>query len=277
MKICTTIPELRATLAAQSRVALVPTMGNLHSGHLRLVDIANAHGDCTVATIFVNRLQFGPNEDFDRYPRTFEADCAALEKAGCNVLFAPDERALYPAPQTYKVHPPTALADILEGHFRPGFYVGVATVVMKLFQCAQPQVAVFGKKDYQQLMVIRNMVEQFAMPIEIIGAETERAPDGLALSSRNGYLSVDERAKAPELNAVLRDVARRALAGEPIAEIEADAMQRLCAAQWLPDYVVVRNRADLGTFVPSAQIAGNAVVLTAAKVGKTRLIDQWEF
>ena len=183
MQIAHTIAELRQLLSGSEHPAFVPTMGNLHAGHIALVRQARTRGDATVASIFVNRLQFLPHEDFDTYPRTWDSDCEKLRTAGCDVLFAPDEKALYPEPQTCKVHPDPALADILEGHFRPGFFVGVCTVVMKLFQCVQPRVAVFGKKDYQQLMMIRHMVRQFALPIEIVGSETFRAEDGLALSS----------------------------------------------------------------------------------------------
>ncbi len=199
MLITHTIDELRQALAPYRRPAFVPTMGNLHEGHISLVRQAKPLGDVTVASIFVNRLQFLPHEDFDSYPRTWEADCAALQAAGCDVLFAPREADLYPQPQTFKVHPDPALADLLEGHFRPGFFTGVATVVMKLFACVLGQtggVAVFGKKDYQQLMVIRQMVQQFALPITIVAGDTARAPDGLALSSRNGYLSLQERQEA---------------------------------------------------------------------------------
>ena len=197
MKIVRTVAELRAQLRGQLRTAFVPTMGNLHEGHLSLMRVAARLGDPVVASIFVNRLQFTPNEDFDQYPRTFEADCEKLEREGVYVLFAPDENELYPVPQEYRVAPPTGLGDILEGEFRPGFFTGVTTVVLKLFNCVQPMVAVFGKKDYQQLMVLRRMAEQFALPTEIVPAETVRAPDGLALSSRNGYLSPEDRARAP--------------------------------------------------------------------------------
>jgi pantoate--beta-alanine ligase len=278
LKVCKTIADLRATVRRTQKSALVPTMGNLHSGHIGLVRQVKPFADVTVATIFVNRLQFSPHEDFDKYPRTFEADCEKLEAAGCDVLFAPNEAQMYPQPQTYKVHPPPELANILEGEFRPGFYVGVSTVVMKLFTIAQPDVAIFGKKDYQQLMVIRSMVQQFAMPIEIIAGETERAADGLALSSRNGYLSAQERAEAPRLHATLTRARDRVLAGVPIATVEAEAMQSLRDAGWQPDYVVVRARKALEPFlVPTPQIASHAVALAAAKLGKTRLIDQLEF
>ena len=180
MQIIESAPELRAALATKRGVAVVPTMGNLHEGHLQLMQIARANAKCTVATIFVNRLQFGPNEDFNRYPRTFESDCAQLRNAGVDFVFAPPEEALYPVPQVFKVDPPPALADILEGEFRPGFFRGVATVVLKLFSIVRPDLAVFGKKDFQQLLIVRGMVEQFALPIRIIAGETARAPDGLA-------------------------------------------------------------------------------------------------
>jgi pantoate--beta-alanine ligase len=202
MKIVHTIAELRAAVAAGSRApAFVPTMGNLHAGHLALVRHAREAGGPVVASIFVNRLQFAPHEDFDSYPRTLEQDAAALREAGCDLLFAPDEAELYPEPQGVKVHPDPALADVLEGAFRPGFFVGVCTVVAKLFNIVQPRLAVFGKKDYQQLMVVRQMVRQLALPVQVLGHETARAEDGLALSSRNGYLSAAERAEAPALAA----------------------------------------------------------------------------
>ena len=187
MKIIKTIDELREHLAAFKCPAFVPTMGNLHDGHLALVRQAAPLGDVVVVSIFVNRLQFLPHEDFDTYPRTWEADCQALTAAGCDVLFAPSEKELYPEPQGFTIQAPTELANILEGHFRPGFFGGVCTVVMKLFACVQPRVALFGKKDYQQLMVIQRMVQQFALPIKVIGGKTLRAADGLALSSRNNY------------------------------------------------------------------------------------------
>ncbi len=273
MYIAHTIPELRDHLAAFKRPAFVPTMGNLHDGHLALIRQAKPLGDVTVASIFVNRLQFLPHEDFDTYPRTWDSDCEKLRAAGCDVLFAPDEKALYPEPQTCKVHPDPALADILEGHFRPGFFVGVCTVVMKLFQCVQPRVAVFGKKDYQQLMMIRHMVRQFALPIEIVGSETFRADDGLALSSRNGYLSKTERAEAVQLSKALKAMAEAVQIGDgDLAAIEARAMQALAQRGWQPDYLVLRRRADLQT--PTA--GEPLVALAAARLGGTRLIDNLE-
>ncbi|HCX34321.1 MAG TPA: pantoate--beta-alanine ligase, partial [Rhodocyclaceae bacterium] len=188
-----TIAGLREALAAQPRIAFVPTMGNLHEGHVALMRIAREHAPCVVASVFVNRLQFGPNEDFDRYPRTFEEDCEKMREAGVDLVFAPGEREFYPAPQSCFVQPHPAQADILEGAFRPGFFRGVATVVTKLFNIVRPQVAVFGKKDYQQLMIVRNLTRELALPIEIVAGETVRAADGLALSSRNRYLSAGER------------------------------------------------------------------------------------
>ncbi|TPG24135.1 pantoate--beta-alanine ligase [Variovorax guangxiensis] len=273
MYIAHTIADLRAHLATARRPAFVPTMGNLHEGHIALVRQARPLGDATVASIFVNRLQFLPHEDFDTYPRTWDSDCEKLRAAGCDVLFAPDEQALYPEPQTCKVHPDPALADILEGHFRPGFFIGVCTVVMKLFQCVQPRVAVFGKKDYQQLMAIRHMVRQFALPIEIVGGETFRADDGLALSSRNGYLSEAESAEAVQLSMALQAMATALRSGErDLAAIEARAMQSLRARGWQPDYLVLRRRADLLTPSPGEPI----VALGAARLGSTRLIDNLE-
>ena len=281
MLIARTLAELRQHLQRFNRPAFVPTMGNLHPGHLHLLQLAKPLGDVLVASIFVNRLQFLPHEDFASYPRTFEDDCAKLREQGCDVLFAPDEAELYPQPQTFKVQPDPALADILEGQFRPGFFSGVSTVVMKLFMAVfagQAQgVAVFGKKDYQQLMVIRQMVRQFALPIEVIGVDTSRAPDGLALSSRNGYLSPSERAEAVQLSMALRQLGQEALAcgtelPSLLMQLEAQAMERLRQRGWQPDYLTVRRRSDL-----QAPLAGDAlVVLGAAKLGTTRLIDNLE-
>ena len=281
MLIARTLAELRQHLLRFNRPAFVPTMGNLHQGHLHLLQVAKPLGDVLVASIFVNRLQFLPHEDFASYPRTFEQDCEQLRSQGCDVLFAPDEAELYPQPQTFKVQPDPALADILEGQFRPGFFTGVSTVVMKLFMAVfagQAQgVAVFGKKDYQQLMVIRHMVRQFALPIEVMGVDTSRAPDGLALSSRNGYLSPAERAEAVQLSMALRQLGQEALAAgaalpSVLARLEAQAMQSLRQRGWQPDYLCVRRRADL-----QSPLAGDAlVVLGAAKLGTTRLIDNLE-
>jgi len=278
MKIISSIDDLRDQLSGQLRTAFVPTMGNLHEGHLSLMRLARKHGDPVVASIFVNRLQFGPNEDFDKYPRTFQADVEKLEKEGVYVLFAPTEKDLYPEPQEYRVQPPDGLGNILEGEFRPGFFNGVCTVVTKLFSCVQPRVAVFGKKDYQQLMIIRNMARQFAMPTEIIGAETFRADDGLALSSRNGYLSTEERAEAPFLYQTLNWVAEQTRGGHPdLLALERAAMARLAERGWKPDYVSIRKRMNLQAPTADEHAAGAPlVVLAAAKLGNTRLIDNLE-
>ncbi|EJL84407.1 pantoate--beta-alanine ligase [Polaromonas sp. CF318] len=281
MQIVHTIPELREALSPYKRPAFVPTMGNLHDGHIALVKQAKPLGDVSVSSIFVNRLQFAPHEDFDSYPRTLDADAERLKAAGCNVLFAPLEKHLYPEPQTYKVHPATDLSDILEGHFRPGFFIGVSTVVLKLFSCVfagmPTGVAAFGKKDYQQVMVVRRMVQQFALPIEILAGETQRAEDGLALSSRNGYLSAAERAEAVELSKAIRALGEAARAGDTpdLPTLEAQAMQALARRGWKPDYLTVRRRADL--LAPQGPLAGEPlVVLGAAKLGSTRLIDNLE-
>ena len=278
MKIISSIDELRDQLSGQLRTAFVPTMGNLHEGHLSLMRLARRHGDPVVASIFVNRLQFGPNEDFDKYPRTFQDDVAKLEKEGVYVLFAPTEKDLYPEPQEYRVRPPDDLGNTLEGEFRPGFFEGVCTVVTKLFSCVQPRVAVFGKKDYQQLMIVRNMARQFAMPTEIIGAETFRADDGLALSSRNGYLLSNERAEAAALYRNLNAVADAVRGGDhDVAGVEARAMAALAERGWKPDYISVRKRADLQAPGAADLERGEPlVVLAAAKLGATRLIDNLE-
>jgi pantoate--beta-alanine ligase len=273
MFVISTIAELRARLSGEARVAFVPTMGNLHDGHLALMRQARAHSDCVVASIFVNRLQFGPSEDFAKYPRTPEEDAAKLESAGVDVLFLPQEHELYPVPQQVLVEPP-AIAGELEGAFRPGHFCGVATVVLKLFNIVQPQVALFGKKDYQQLCVVRAMVEQLNLPIEIIAGETVRAADGLALSSRNGYLSAAERAEAPRLQQILLQVQRSIAQGRrDLAELEAEAMQTLLSHGWRPDYVAVRNAESLLPPVPGDD---ELVVLGAAWLGRTRLIDNLE-
>lgn len=278
MRVIHTLAELRQALAGQTRSAFVPTMGNLHEGHLALVREAARRGGPVVASVFVNRLQFLPHEDFDRYPRTLARDCELLAPAGCDLVFAPAEDELYPEPQAYKVHPPAALGDILEGEFRPGFFTGVCTVVMKLFQCVQPAVAVFGQKDYQQLQVIQGMVRQFAMPIEIVPGATVRAEDGLALSSRNGYLSAEERAEAPTLRQVLARMADHARdPGCALADVEARGAQVLRERGWAPDYLTLRRRSDLLPPSDAERLGGTALVaLAAAKLGATRLIDNLE-
>ena len=279
MKLVHTVADLRTALGGPGRSAFVPTMGNLHEGHIALVQQARTQGLPVVASIFVNRLQFAPNEDFDRYPRTLARDCEQLEAAGCDLVFAPAETELYPAPQTFKVQPDPALADILEGHFRPGFFTGVCTVVMKLLGAVQPAVAVFGKKDYQQLMTIRRMVDQFALPVVIVGAETLRATDGLALSSRNGYLSPAERAESVALLRALRSLANDFRAHPaPLAVLEARALEALAARGWQPDYLTVRRRDDLlPPTLAERESAEPLVALGAARLGATRLIDNLEF
>ena len=273
MRVIHTLAELRQALAGADRSAFVPTMGNLHEGHLSLIRLAKEHGGPVVASIFVNRLQFAPHEDFDTYPRTLERDCELLRAAGCNLVFAPSEAELYPEPQAFKVLPPAELADILEGHFRPGFFTGVCTVVLKLFNCVRPRVAVFGKKDYQQLMVIRRMVRQLALPIEIVAGATSRADDGLALSSRNGYLDAAQRAEAVALSRALQEVAAQLRRGrQDWPALEAAALQSLEARGWQPDYVAIRRRSDLGAPAPGEAL----VVLAAARLGSTRLIDNIE-
>jgi pantoate--beta-alanine ligase len=278
MKIISSIEELRDQLSGQLRTAFVPTMGNLHEGHLSLMRLARKHGDPVVASIFVNRLQFGPNEDFDKYPRTFQADVEKLEKEGVYVLFAPTEKDMYPEPQEYRVQPPEGLGNTLEGEFRPGFFGGVCTVVTKLFSCVQPKVAVFGKKDYQQLMIVRNMARQLGMPTEIIAAETYRADDGLALSSRNMYLSAQERAEAPALYRALNQVADEVRSGHlDVFQLEHKAMDELAARGWKPDYISIRKRNDLQPPNAGDLAQGEKlVVLAAAKLGTTRLIDNLE-
>ncbi|HEX7387010.1 MAG TPA: pantoate--beta-alanine ligase [Castellaniella sp.] len=279
MKVVHTIEELRDQLRGQLRVAFVPTMGNLHAAHLSLMHLARQHGDPVVASIFVNRLQFAPNEDFDQYPRTLAEDVEKLEAArDVYVLFAPDERELYPEPQNFRIQPAEALGKILEGEFRPDFFMGVSTVVLKLFSCVQPSVAVFGKKDYQQLMVVRAMCRQFQLPVEIIAHETVRDADGLALSSRNRYLNPQERAEAPQLYRLLQHVRDEIRAGRGVDDLEAEGMQTLKKRGWVPDYVAVRRQRDLGSPSTDEVAAGEPlVVLAAARLGRTRLIDNLEF
>ena len=279
MKVVHTVEALRDQLRGQTRAAFVPTMGNLHEGHLALMKTARQHGDPVVASIFVNRLQFGPNEDFDKYPRTLIDDIEKLEKGrDVYVLFAPDERELYPEPQTFRVQPPSDLGGILEGEYRPGFFDGVCTVVLKLFSCVQPRVAVFGKKDYQQLMVIRSMCRQFQLPVDILAHETVRAADGLALSSRNVYLSSEHRAQAPELYATLGSMRESLLSGaKDIESLQTHAQQRLQSRGWQVDYLAIRRQRDLLTPLAAELEQGEPlVILAAAKLGPTRLIDNLE-
>jgi len=266
MKIVRDIASLRPAAAALGPLALVPTMGNLHAGHLSLVRLARRHAGAVAVSIFVNRLQFSPSEDFDRYPRTFEADLRLLESEGVELVFAPAESVLYPRPQSFIVHP-GPLGEQLEGRFRPGFFNGVATVVLKLFNAVRPAAAVFGKKDYQQLAVVREMVRQLDLPIEVLAGETVREPDGLAMSSRNVYLSPKERAEAPRLHRVLQAVSMGTKTSQ-------QALDEIAATGWKPDYVEVRRRADLE--VPQGADR-ELVVLGAARLGGTRLIDNLEF
>jgi pantoate--beta-alanine ligase len=301
MDIIHDITTLRRRLADAVPIAFVPTMGNLHAGHIDLTRIArervaaanpnadnpnadnpnadnpnagnrNARG-CVVVSIFVNRLQFGPKEDFDKYPRTLAEDCTKCRDAGVDVIFAPDERELYPVPQTYFVEPPD-IQHILDGAIRPGHFRGVATVVMKLFNIVKPQVAVFGRKDYQQCRVLDNMVREFNLPIAMIFADTVRAEDGLALSSRNGYLTVAERVEAPQLFAAL-SVIRVALqhGRRDFATLETSAVETLKMRGWMPDYISIRRQADL---LPPNLADSALVIVAAARLGATRLIDNLE-
>ncbi|HVS26164.1 MAG TPA: pantoate--beta-alanine ligase [Burkholderiales bacterium] len=274
MEILSTIESLRARLEREPRVAFVPTMGNLHEGHLALMRQARAHAPCVVASIFVNRLQFGPKEDFDQYPRTLQEDCDKLGRCGVDVIFTPDEKEFYPSPQQVMVEPPP-IADELCGAFRPGHFRGVATVVLKLFNIVQPQVAVLGKKDYQQLFIVRTMVRELNLPIEIVGGETVRAADGLALGSRNGYLSVEERQEAVRLHRTLLYIKERVEAGERnFSQLEENAKKTLDTRGWRVDYVALRKSATLELAKP---VDRELVVLGAAWLGSTRLIDNVEF
>ena len=271
MQVISTIADLRKCLSSETTIAFVPTMGNLHEGHLELVRIARQHGQCVVASIFVNPLQFGPNEDFERYPRTFEADCKKLQGMA-DVVFAPSVNDMYPAQQTLFVEPPP-IANELEGTSRPGHFRGVATVVLKLLNIVQPQVAVFGKKDYQQLQIIRQMVAQFNLPVRIVGGETVRAVDGLALSSRNQYLGPSERAEAAFLYRTLQGMRQVLQGGRDYERMERQAAEALSERGWKVDYVSVRNQADL---LPATLGQHELVILAAAKLGDTRLIDNVE-
>jgi pantoate--beta-alanine ligase len=266
------IVELRERLGKAATVAFVPTMGNLHEGHLDLVRQARTHAECVVASIFVNPLQFGPTEDFDQYPRTLAEDCAKLEGLA-DVVFAPSVSEMYPLQQTVFVEPPP-IADALCGASRPGHFRGMATVVLKLLNIVQPQVAIFGKKDYQQLHIIRQMVAQMNLPIQIIGGETVRAADGLALSSRNQYLTATERVEAVFLQQVLDKLRQGILDGErDCAKVEAVAIAALAKRGWQVEYVSVRTRETLKQPVGTEP---ELVVLAAARLGATRLIDNLE-
>ena len=273
MDLIHTVAELRKRLEREDSIVLVPTMGNLHAGHIALVQKAHDHGRCVVVSIFVNRLQFEPGGDFGRYPRTLEADCEKLARAKCDVVFAPDEREMYPAPQEIVLAPPR-VAHTLEGEHRAGHFQGVVTVVAKLLNIVVPDVAIFGKKDYQQLMVLRELVRQLNFGVKVVPAETVREPDGLAMSSRNGYLTPAERAEAARLSRALGAI-RSAVEGgrRDFAELDKAAKDELAAHGWRPDYIAVRRRADLA---PPGADDRELVVLGAAWLGKTRLIDNLE-
>jgi pantoate--beta-alanine ligase len=265
MQVISSVAALRQRLSNESSVALVPTMGNLHAGHLDLVRIAQQHAKCVVVSIFVNPLQFGANEDLDKYPRTLQADCGKLEACGVTVVFAPSEADLYPYPQQVTVDPPL-IAQQLDGAFRPGHFRGVATVVLKLFNIIQPQVAIFGKKDYQQLQVVRQMVAQLNVPVEII--------DGLALSSRNQYLAENDRTEATYMYQMLNDIKKSLSSGvSDYSALEENAVKALVLRGWMVDYVAIRSQKTLLAPAPEER---ELVVLAAARLSNTKLIDNIE-
>jgi pantoate--beta-alanine ligase len=274
MQVVHSAAELRAVLAGESGTAFVPTMGNLHAGHVSLIELAKRHGRPVVASVFVNPLQFGAGEDFEHYPRTLEADCEKLAASGCDIVFAPEVAEMYPVAQTFSVEPPESLANDLCGAFRPGHFSGVATVVLKLFNLVQPQVAVFGSKDFQQLLVIRELVRQFNLPIEIMAGATLREADGLAMSSRNAYLGTSERIQAAQLQRELATIVAAVQAGgRDFAALATSAARHLKMAGWRVDYVALR---DAATLQPPTPATARLVVLGAAWLGKTRLIDNIE-
>jgi pantoate--beta-alanine ligase len=275
MQLVHTAAELRSALSGQSGTAFVPTMGNLHAGHVSLVELARQHGQPVVASIFVNPLQFGPGEDFERYPRTLDADCEKLAAAGCDLVFAPGVEEMYPVPQTFSVQPAASLANDLCGAFRPGHFSGVATVVLKLFNLVQPRVAVFGRKDFQQCFVIRELTRQFNLPIDVVAGDTLREADGLAMSSRNAYLGAAERIQAAQLQRELVVIMAAVQAGERDFEaLCTTASRHLRMAGWRVDYVALR---DADTLQPPAPDSTRLVVLGAAWLGTTRLIDNLDF
>jgi pantoate--beta-alanine ligase len=277
----TDLPELRSRVAdwkrAGLRVAFVPTMGNLHAGHYSLVGLARQHADRVVASVFVNPTQFGPNEDFARYPRTPQADADGLAAAGCDLLWLPSVETMYPcgAHAAVRVRVP-GVTEVLEGAHRPGHFDGVATVVARLLNQVQPDAAVFGRKDYQQLEVIRYLVRDLAIPVDVLAGDTLREPDGLAMSSRNQYLGGQERPVAAEIHRSLQAMKAAVQAGQATARVEAEGRARLESAGFGVDYAVVR-RPDLGSFGPGERAGGRCVVLVAARLGSTRLIDNLEF
>lgn len=280
MQIIKTINELRSALEKQTSVAFVPTMGNLHAGHIQLVEVAKRHTQCMVVSIFVNPLQFGVNEDLASYPRTLDADYKKLEAAGTSIVFAPTVEEMYPdfdgenLNQTITITPPP-IANELCGASRPGHFSGVATVVMKLFNIVQPTVAVFGKKDFQQLYIIEQLVKQFNLPIEVIGVHTVREPSSLAMSSRNGYLTAEQRNQAGQLNKTLQNIVNLVNSGaNDYPKLEHQAKTALTGQGWLVDYISIRSSL---TLAPATDTDSQLVVLGAAKLANTRLIDNIEF
>ncbi|MDD4979209.1 MAG: pantoate--beta-alanine ligase [Gallionella sp.] len=272
MQIISSVAELRACLAGRTGIAFVPTMGNLHEGHLALMRQARLHGDCVVASVFVNPLQFGPNEDFDRYPRTLEADCKLMEGL-VDIVFAPTVREMYPQQQGIFIELPQ-IASELCGASRPGHFRGMATVVIKLLNIVQPQVAIFGKKDYQQLHIIRQMVAQFNLPVTIVGGEIVRAEDGLALSSRNQYLDPKQRMEAVQLSVELQGLRRELMQGHADWDaLQSAACARLAARGWEVEYISLRACDSLEV---AQSVMGDALILAAAKLGVTRLLDNIE-
>ncbi|SIQ79751.1 pantoate--beta-alanine ligase [Solilutibacter tolerans] len=267
--------QVRGWRQSGQRIAFVPTMGNLHAGHYSLIALARQRADRVVASVFVNPTQFGPNEDFDRYPRTPEADAAGLDAAGCDVLWLPSVETMYPlgVSAAVKVSVP-GVTETLDGAHRPGHFDGVATVVARLFNQVLPDVAILGRKDYQQLAVIRHMVRDLAFPIEILGADTKREADGLAMSSRNQYLSEDERARAPLIHQTLLAMRDALRAGRSHADVEREASNALVDAGFVPDYAVIRTPEFAE---PEDGETGPRVALIAARLGRTRLIDNLEF
>ena len=285
MKVIKSINGLRNQLFGQSRIAFVPTMGHIHEGHLSLIKLAKLHGDPVICSIFVNPLQFSKNEDFDKYPRSVESDILKLEKEGIYVVFIPETTEMYPQQQEFYVSAPKDLGSKLEGEFRPSFFTGVTTIVLKLFQCVEPKVAIFGKKDYQQLLVIKQMCNQFFINTKIIAAETVRDKDGLALSSRNFYLDKECRGKAPLLYSFLTSASeylqnlyrRKKLNSKVLLEIEINTIQGLQKKGWKIDYVKICKQDDLNTPTDIELINGvNIVILAAGWLGSTRLIDNLE-
>lgn len=274
MKLINSVAELRKELEGRKSVGFVPTLGNLHEGHIKIVGIAKEHAKFSVVSVFVNRLQFEPGGDFDRYPRTLMEDCAKLDVAGVDIVFAPDEKELYPLPQVVFVEP-SPMAVMLEGEHRPGHFRGVTTVVLKLLNIVEPDVVIFGKKDYQQLAILSAMVDQLNVPVKVIGGETVRAEDGLALSSRNNYLTPAQRIEAPRLQRHLSRIKYEVEKNhnDNFKQLENLATEDLQLHGWRPDYVSVRNRHTLNLPNPDDK---ELVVLAAVWLGNTRLIDNLE-